>query len=194
MSQHQLSLRAAAIVAAAAGALAPVADLVAKRRRPQRDKDDDDDGKSNNHRRGRDEDDDDAAGNGQRATKRSRTDEDNDDDKGVRELRSRQREQRSDEDDGDTGSSVITGKQSIAGDLDIRGLVRDRLDDAFRGGRGGGNDEPNIIVSEDGDSLVVLTNDIDFAADSSGIEVETDGISYSSDEFRGGNIDRDFTS
>ncbi|MDQ3412865.1 MAG: hypothetical protein M3509_12195, partial [Chloroflexota bacterium] len=118
---------------------------------------------------------------------------DDDDDPGGRELRTRQRDKRSDDDD-DGGNSIITGKQSIGSDLDIRGLVQDRLDDAFSSGRGGGDDDPNIIVSEDGDALVVLTNDIDFAADSSGIEVETDGISYSSDDFRGGNIDRDFTS
>lgn len=212
MSQRHLSIRAAAILAAGASALAPVTDLIANRRRQRRDNDEDDDDDKLGKRRRRDNDDDeDNDGRaGIRSNRRSRQDADDEatDGDSGRKTSGAKRDPDSTGNDGaddDTGAgagagrdSMVSGRQSIAGDLDIQGIIQDRLDEAFAGrGDGGGNDEPNIIVSEEGDTLVALTNDIDFAGDSTGFEVDTGGISYSSDSFSGdagGDIDREFTS
>lgn len=180
VSQRQISLRAAALLAAAAGALAPVADLLAQRRKRRPVDDDDDDDLI------------------RRRLRRRRNADDDDDEDRVAVLRARQRKRQqddADDDDDSAGATSITGRQSIADESAIMKLIRERisnrLSDDDEGGGGGGSDEPNITVSEDGDSLIVLTKDIELAADSEGIEVETGGISYSSG---GGGLLDDFDS
>lgn len=192
MSQRQFSARAATMLAATAGALAPVMESLAQRRRRRRNRDEEDE----------DDDDDNPLSRRQllRRRRRREREEDNDDDDDRLSLRARRRRQQeredADDDDGDDdGPTVISRKQSIVGDLGINEIVRDRIDDALsgRGGGGGGGGDANIVVAQDGDVLTVLTSDIEFAGDSEGFEVETGGISYSSGS-GGGLLDDDFLS
>lgn len=190
MSQRQISARAATMLAATAGALVPVMDSLAKRRRRRRRNEDEDDG-----------DDDDNILSKRRLLRRRRRrerEEDDDDDDRAGALRARRRRRRDDNDDddgdADDGLAVVNRKQSLVGDLGINEIVQDRIDNALSGrGGGGGGDEANIVVSQDGDVLTVLTKDIEFAGDSEGFEVETGGISYSSGA-GGGLLDDDFLS
>ena len=190
MSQRQISVRAATMLAATAGALAPVMESLAQRRRRRRRDEDDDDG-----------DDDDNILSKRRLLRRRRRrerEEDNDDDDRAGSLRARRRRQRDeddndDSDDDDAGLAVINRKQSLVGDLGINEIVQDRIDNVLGGGGGGGGGEANIVVSQDGDVLTVLTSDIEFAGDSEGFEVETGGISYSSGA-GGGLLEDDFLS
>jgi hypothetical protein len=176
------------MLAAAAGALAPVMDSLAKRRR-RRDREDEDDN------------DDELMSKRQllqRRRRREREDDDDDDNDALslraRRQRRREREADDDDDDGDDGAAIVSRKQSIVGDLGINEIVQDRIDTALsRGGGGGGDGDANIVVSQDGDVLTVLTSDIEFAGDSEGFEVETGGISYSSGA-GGGLLEDDFLS
>jgi hypothetical protein len=179
VSQHQLRHRAFAAFAATAGALAPVADLLAKRR-PRRDR-----------QAAEDEDHDDLI---RRRLRRRRNEQDDDDDDrliGLARAR-RRRNATNDENDTDAGTDAANNPQGIVADLGIRDTVQERIDNVLFGGGGGGDDEPNIEVSEDGDSIIVVTKDISFAADSEGLEVETGGISYVSGA--GGGVLDDFES
>lgn len=182
MSYRQIPIRALAALAATAGALAPAMESLARRRRKRRLEDDD-------------EDDDEKALALLRRRRRRREEaaDDDDDDKAGVALRARRRKaaQEDDNDDAD-GAAAITNQQSIRADLGISDIVAERLDTALFGGGDGGGDEPNIEVSQDGDTLLVITKDIEFAADSEGFEVETGGISYSSGA--GGSLGDDFTS
>jgi hypothetical protein len=158
---------------ATAGALAPVADLLAKRRPRRR------------RNAAEDEDDDDLI---RRRLRRRRNEQDDDDDDRLTSLARARRRRKANEDededetDNDPAAAAAANKpQGIVADLGIRDIVQERIDRVlFDRGDGGGSDEPNIEVSEDGDSIIVLTKDIEFAADSEGMEVETGGISYTS--------------
>ena len=186
MSHRQIPLRAAAILAATAGALAPVADLLAQRRKRRPANDDDDDDRDDLIRRR------------VRRRRAAEDDDDNDNDELVIALaRARRRKAQRQEADDDAETDVAataSNRQSIVADLGIRETVQERIDTVLSGGGGGGDgdDEPNITVSEDGDSLIVLTRDIELASDSEGIEVETGGISYTSGA--GGGVLDDFDS
>ena len=183
VSYRQLPIRAVTALVATAGALAPVVESLARRRRKRRPDDDDDD----------DDKDLTLAILRRRRRRRQDDDEDDDDTAGVA-LRARRRQaaqEKADNDD-DGGAAEISTSQSVVADLGIRDIVAERIDNALFGGGGGGGDEPNIEVSQDGDSLLVITKDIEFAGDSEGFDVETGGISYSSGA--GGGLTDDFTS
>ena len=187
MSHRQIPLRAAAILAATAGALAPVADLLAQRRkrRPANNDDDDDDVDDLMRRRLR-----------RRRNAEDDDDNDNDNDELVIALaraRRRKAQRQEADDDVEDAAANPSNRQSIVADLGIRETVQERIDRVLGGGGdGGSDDEPNITVSQDGDSLIALTRDIELASDSEGIEVETGGISYTSGA--GGGVLDDFDS
>jgi hypothetical protein len=175
------------MLAATAGALAPVMDSLARRRRRRQAEDNDDDDNIESKLQIL------------RRRRRRQEREDDDDDDGVAALRAKRRKARQDQDDNDDdaddgdGLATINRKQSIVGDLGINEIVQDRIDTALSGGGGGGGGDANIVVSQDGDVLTVLTSDIEFAGDSEGFEVETGGISYSSGA-GGGLLEDDFSS
>lgn len=187
MSHRQIPLRAAAMLAATAGALAPVADLLAQRRkrRPATNDDDDDDLDDLVRRR-------------LRRRRAAEDDDDNDNEElAIALARARRRKaqrQEANDDEVDDATANASNRQSIVADLGIRETVQERIDRVLfgGGGGGGGDDEPNITVSQDGDSLIALTRDIEIASDSEGIEVETGGISYTSGA--GGGVLDDFDS
>jgi hypothetical protein len=188
VSQRQFPIRAATMLAATAGALAPVMDSLARRRRRRQAEDNDDDDNVESKLQIL------------RRRRRRQEREDDDDDDGIAALRAKRRKARQDQDDTDDdadnvgdGLATINRKQSIVGDLGINEIVQDRIDTALSGGGGGGGGDANIVVSQDGDVLTVLTSDIEFAGDSEGFEVETGGISYSSGA-GGGLLEDDFSS
>lgn len=185
MSYRQIPIRALAALTATAGALAPAMEILAKRRPKRRlEADDDDDTNALALLRRR-----------RRRRQEQEADDDDDDKVGVAlRARKRQAARDKDDDDDDDDAAAITSQQSIQADLGIRDIVAERIDTALFGGGGGGGDEPNIEVAQDGDTLLVVTKDIEFAADSEGIEVETGGISYSSGSGAGGDLGDDFTS
>lgn len=181
MSYREIPIRALAALAATAGALAPAVEMLAKRRPKRRlDDDDDDDTRLALLRR--------------RRRRREEAEDDDDDDRVGLALRARKRQAAKDkaDDDDDDAPDEMSIQQSIRADLGIGDIVAERIDAALAGGGGGGSDDPNIEVSQDGDTLLVVTKDIEFAADSEGFEVETGGISYSSGA--GGSLGDDFTS
>ena len=180
MSYRQIPLRALTALAATAGALAPVMESLARHRRKRRPNDDDDDDRTLTLL--------------QRRRRRRQEADDDDDDIASAALRARRRQAAQERDDNnDEDAAEPSTAQSIAADLGIRDTVAERIDAALSGGGGGGGgDEPNIEVTQDGDSLLVVTKDIEFAGDSEGFDVETGGISYSSGA--GGGLTDDFTS